>query len=219
MSAGLFFDLDGTIMDAEGRFHDILSQVLVEFDIKLTDEVREALVGKTYEQLVIALRSAGHTTFNADEFVARIQAQFYSNDVPFAAYPDMLAVVERLPADTLRALVTSAPDKGVSRYSEDIKILQTFPVVVTQDSVTRHKPEPDPYLLARKLLGGIGGVAIEDTRNGLLAAKGAGLFALGVPRAHNGFGAHLTDVADAILSVDDSTRWYDEIMGHLAAIS
>jgi beta-phosphoglucomutase-like phosphatase (HAD superfamily) len=52
-----------------------------------------------------------------------------------------------------------------------------FDVVLAGDVVERKKPAPDIYLLAVERLGVPGSetLAIEDSRNGILAAVGAGL--------------------------------------------
>jgi len=58
-----------------------------------------------------------------------------------------------------------------------------FPVTVTGDDVTRTKPDPEPYLLAAKLLDADPGqcVALEDSPNGVASATTAGCFVVAVP--------------------------------------
>jgi len=58
-----------------------------------------------------------------------------------------------------------------------------FPVVVTGDDVTAHKPDPEPYLLAAKLLGADPArcVALEDSPSGVASAGAAGCLVVAVP--------------------------------------
>jgi HAD superfamily hydrolase (TIGR01509 family) len=58
-----------------------------------------------------------------------------------------------------------------------------FPVTVTGDDVTRTKPDPEPYLLAAKLLDADPGqcVALEDSPNGVASATTAGCLVVAVP--------------------------------------
>jgi beta-phosphoglucomutase-like phosphatase (HAD superfamily) len=58
-----------------------------------------------------------------------------------------------------------------------------FPVVVTADDVTAHKPDPQPYRLAARLLGADPGrcVALEDSPNGVASATAAGCLVIAVP--------------------------------------
>jgi HAD superfamily hydrolase (TIGR01509 family) len=58
-----------------------------------------------------------------------------------------------------------------------------FPVTVTGDDVTRTKPDPEPYLLAAKLLDADPEqcVALEDSPNGVASATAAGCHVVAVP--------------------------------------
>jgi HAD superfamily hydrolase (TIGR01509 family) len=58
-----------------------------------------------------------------------------------------------------------------------------FPVMVTGDDVTAHKPDPEPYLLAAKLLGVDPArcIALEDSPNGVASAGAAGCLVIAVP--------------------------------------
>jgi HAD superfamily hydrolase (TIGR01509 family) len=58
-----------------------------------------------------------------------------------------------------------------------------FPVTVTADDATRTKPDPEPYLLAAKLLGVPPEqcVALEDSPNGVISATTAGCRVIAVP--------------------------------------
>jgi HAD superfamily hydrolase (TIGR01509 family) len=59
----------------------------------------------------------------------------------------------------------------------------TFPVVVCGEDVTATKPDPEPYLLAAKLLDADPArcVVLEDSPNGVASAAAAGCRVLAVP--------------------------------------
>jgi putative hydrolase of the HAD superfamily len=62
-------------------------------------------------------------------------------------------------------------------------LLERFDAICTRDDVTAVKPDPELYLLALQRLG-IGAeqaIAFEDSPNGILAAKRAGLYCIFVP--------------------------------------
>jgi len=93
-------------------------------------------------------------------------------------------VDEAIAADvTLGVCTTSNPafiDKVLDLFGEEVK--EQFAFVHAGDIVARKKPDPEIYELAKQSLKvGRGGpqahecVVIEDSRNGLLAATGAGL--------------------------------------------
>ena len=58
-----------------------------------------------------------------------------------------------------------------------------FDVLICAEDTTSHKPEPGPYLAALSKLGcqPREGLAFEDSPNGILSAKAAGLFCVAVP--------------------------------------
>jgi beta-phosphoglucomutase-like phosphatase (HAD superfamily) len=58
-----------------------------------------------------------------------------------------------------------------------------FPVTVAGDDVVRTKPDPEPYLLAAKLLDADPEqcVALEDSPSGVASATGAGCLVVAVP--------------------------------------
>jgi HAD superfamily hydrolase (TIGR01509 family) len=64
---------------------------------------------------------------------------------------------------------------------------EVFPVVAAGDMVERKKPAPDVYFLALERLARDADryIAVEDSGNGVLAAKAAGLRVVGVRSAYN----------------------------------
>jgi HAD superfamily hydrolase (TIGR01509 family) len=78
---------------------------------------------------------------------------------------------------------TPANVEALVRATMGVAAAEVFEVVAAGDAVGAKKPAPDVYLLALAELGlGPGGcVAVEDSRNGLLAAKAAGLFTVVCP--------------------------------------
>ena len=78
---------------------------------------------------------------------------------------------------------------------------ERFPVVVGGDDVAEGKPAPDIFLRCAELLGVEPGrcVVIEDSLNGVLAARRAGMAAIGLRTA-----ATATLTLDGCLAVVDS---------------
>jgi len=71
----------------------------------------------------------------------------------------------------------------VNRNLDKFGLREHFDVVCTRDDVSTVKPDPALYLLAlEKLDVGAGeAIAFEDSPNGILAAKRAGIFCIAVP--------------------------------------
>jgi HAD superfamily hydrolase (TIGR01509 family) len=121
--------------------------------------------------------------------------------------------------DGIRALVSDASRKGcrlaiastTSRPNIDalslacfgIEAAELFAVIAAGDEVAAKKPAPDVYRLALDRLGlpASDCIAIEDSRNGLLAAKAAGLRCVVAPSFYSAG----DDVAAADLLLPDFT--------------
>jgi putative hydrolase of the HAD superfamily len=89
------------------------------------------------------------------------------------------AVAHGIPA----AVASSSDSAWVGGHLERLGVLDRFAAVVTRDDVARAKPWPDLYLEACRRLAADPSlsVAFEDSHNGLLAAKAAGLRCIVVP--------------------------------------
>jgi HAD superfamily hydrolase (TIGR01509 family) len=80
-------------------------------------------------------------------------------------------------------MASSSPRRWVRSHLERLGLAGHFPVICCLDDCGTTKPDPASYLLACSRLGvaPAGALAVEDSRNGLLAAKSAGLHCLVVP--------------------------------------
>jgi HAD superfamily hydrolase (TIGR01509 family) len=80
-------------------------------------------------------------------------------------------------------VASSSGREWVEGYLKHLGLRDHFAVVCTRDDVERVKPDPALYRLAVSKLGVAAedAVAVEDSRNGMLAAKAAGLRCVVVP--------------------------------------
>jgi len=81
------------------------------------------------------------------------------------------------------AVASSSTHKWVTRNLERFDLLDQFDAVCTRDYVEAVKPDPALYLLALERLGvaSAEAIAFEDSPNGILAAKRAGIFCVAIP--------------------------------------
>ena len=98
------------------------------------------------------------------------------------------------------AVASSSRRRWVVGHLERLGIHEHWDAVKTADDVEKTKPDPALYLAAVEALGvqAAEAIALEDSRNGVLAAKAAGLWCVGVP-------ANLTrnmDLGDADIILD-----------------
>lgn len=79
------------------------------------------------------------------------------------------------------AVVSSSPRGWVVPHLDRLGLLAAMETVVTREDAPRAKPAPDLYVEALRRLGVPTAVAVEDSANGVAAARAAGLRVLAVP--------------------------------------
>jgi HAD superfamily hydrolase (TIGR01509 family) len=193
----LIFDCDGVLADTERYGHlPAFNRTFAEFGLPVTwseeEYGRRLLIGGGKERMASLLtpafvREAGlpddPETLRAE--VARWHArktELYTQAVAagaLTARPGVGRLMrEALAAGWDLAVASTSAEASVRAILELVAgdLARQVGVVVAGDAVVRKKPAPDVYDLAIERLGVEPGavVAIEDSRNGLLAAVGAG---------------------------------------------
>ena len=176
--------MDGLLVDTEPLWFETEADVMARLGAPWGPEDQQQLLGGSMERTVgYLLARATRPAPPAD--VARwmmdgmLRRAAQGRVVVRPGAPELLAEVAA--AGVPHALVT-----GSQRPFTEAVLASTgfrFPVTVTADDVTRTKPDPEPYLLAAKLLDADPGqcVALEDSPNGIASATGAGCRIVAVP--------------------------------------
>lgn len=113
------------------------------------------------------------------EFLTKYYAE---NTVPVKK--GLYTILEYLKSQNCKlAVASSSPRWEVENHLKDAKVFDYFRAIVCGDMIEKSKPEPDIYLKACELLGEEpeNCYALEDSKNGLLAAYRAGCKPLMVP--------------------------------------
>jgi beta-phosphoglucomutase-like phosphatase (HAD superfamily) len=106
------------------------------------------------------------------------------------------------PGHIHRAVVTSSGREDAHHKIGVVGLRAAFPTVVTVDDVTRAKPDPEPYLLAARLLGvsPTRCLVFEDSEAGAEAAHRAGCVVVQVPDVVQASGHWAHHVAPDLMS-------------------
>jgi len=97
-----------------------------------------------------------------------------------------VSAVRRIAARWPLAIASSSNPELIEVVLSSAGLQDAFPVSVSSQEVARGKPSPDVYLEAARRLGiePPRCAAVEDSHNGIRAAKAAGMRVLAVPNPH-----------------------------------
>ena len=183
--AAVVFDMDGTLLDTELVFKQIVWEVTAGLGFEMTADVHGRMVGSSHEATNRLLVEAYGVSFPYELFDAecrRIMHGRMADSVPVkAGVPEILKELKarRIPM----AVATSSRAAHALGHLGTAGLLDLFQAVVTRDDVSQPKPHPEPYLTAARLLGVLpqNCLAIEDSHSGVRAAHGAGMQTVMVP--------------------------------------
>jgi HAD superfamily hydrolase (TIGR01509 family) len=185
----LLFDFDGLLMDTESPEVEIWREIYAEHGAEFPLETWIArVVGSTDDNFNPAEHLASLTGQPLDTVVIRQRARALrlERQSVLPALPGAEAILSEARRLGLRlAIVSSSPHWWVDGYLDQLKIRELFECVICREDGGRPKPAPDLYLkaLERLELPAEECLAFEDSPNGVLAAREAGLRVVGVPNA------------------------------------
>ena len=185
----VIFDMDGVAIDSERHWREAEAAFLAEHLPAGSALDHEKLVGLSMEGFHAALVRDHGLRMDYERFAGlyrRIAGRIY--DERCELMPGFAALLERLRAAGVPlGMASSSPMEFVARVLDRFGLRGRFAAVATADQVGGEgKPSPAVYLAAiRGLAARPGGcVAVEDSRNGVRAAKAAGTACVGL---RNGF--------------------------------
>jgi beta-phosphoglucomutase len=189
------FDFNGTLSDDEPVLARVYSELFAELGHPLTpDEYYEHLAGHTDEEMFV--RWLGESS----EELIRERVRRYNTLVSDGSTvdEDVRDAVRWAAARMPVAVVSAALRDEIEPVLNASGLRDLFALVLSQDDVTRGKPDPQPYLLAAERLGLSPDelLVFEDTDVGVASAKAAGAWVVGLTRT---LGAERMAAADALV--------------------
>jgi HAD superfamily hydrolase (TIGR01509 family) len=180
----VLFDMDGLLVDTEPLWLEVETAVMARLGAGWTVADQMQLLGGSLDRTVRYLLAKAARPASPEAvagwLMSGIAERARSRGVPVRpGARELLAAVAE--AGLPRALVTSS-----ERSFMEVVLASTgmrFDALVCADDVSATKPDPEPYLLAAKLLGADPArcFALEDSPNGVASAEAAGCQVIAVP--------------------------------------
>ncbi|HET9848603.1 MAG TPA: HAD family hydrolase [Candidatus Dormibacteraeota bacterium] len=188
MIRAIIFDFDGLIVDTEGPIFEAWRRIYRERGQELPRERWLTVIGTAAGPFDPILDLGERTGIAVDADELNTLERLYYREATVAQ--TLLPGVDRYMAEARRlglktAIASSSSRKWVHEHLERFAIRDRFDIVVCKDDVTTTKPDPELYELALERLDARSNeaIALEDSSNGIRAAKAAGLFCVAVPNA------------------------------------
>jgi HAD superfamily hydrolase (TIGR01509 family) len=181
------FDLDGVLLDSEQVWDEVREELARERGGRWHERAQRDMMGMSstewsrYMHDVIGLREPPEEISSE---VVRRMGERYRAGLPLL--PGARGAVERLAARWPLGLASSSNRPLIDLVLEVSELDRFFRATVSSEEVPRGKPAPDVFLETARRLG----VApercavVEDSENGILAGRAAGMLVVAIPNPH-----------------------------------
>jgi beta-phosphoglucomutase len=191
----LVVDFNGTLSDDEPVLARVYGELFAELGRPITAaEYYEHLAGHTDEEMLIRWFGKSDPAL-IEERIRRYNVLAADGST---VDEETRAAIRFASARVPVALVSAAARSEIDPVLDATGLRECFALVISQDDVTRGKPDPQPYLLAAERLGVEPSdlLVLEDTDVGVASAKAAGARVVGLTRT---LGAERMAAADELV--------------------
>ncbi|MCV3217265.1 HAD family phosphatase [Plectonema radiosum NIES-515] len=197
----VLFDFNGVIINDESIHEQLIKQILIEENLTLKKgELNQVCLGRSDRNCLRELLASRGRVVSENYLTVLLnrKATMYALEVEkreklplYAGLDDLIFQVRS--RDLKLALVSGAIRKEIELVLEHSKLVEQFKIIVAGDDIAKSKPEPDGYVLAVERLNQeypelnlqpSECLAIEDTPDGIQAAKRAGMQVVGVANTY-----------------------------------
>jgi beta-phosphoglucomutase len=187
MCKAFIFDLDGVVVDT-ARYHYLAWKRLADqFGYKFTEKDNEQfkgvnrmvcmkifsdLIGKTFSQEELN-KLADKKNEWYKEFISKIE-----KDEVLPGFVDFVSQIRKIGGRTALA----SASKNAALVLDRLELRSCFDAIVDGNDVQRSKPDPQVFQLAAERLDAkdYECIVFEDAQAGIIAAKSANMFAVGI---------------------------------------
>ena len=201
----VIFDMDGVIVDTEPVHHYAFQQHFTELNVTVSDELYSSFTGNSTRNVFQKVKDLFQLEHDVEELILRKRHIF--NDA-FDSKPDLYLIdgvedlIKDLFANGFQLIVASSASKStINRVFTRFDLHQYFTHVVSGEDFPKSKPHPAIFEHAASLSihPKENCIVIEDSTNGIIAAKGAGIFCIG----YNSENSKNQDLSLADLIIND----------------
>lgn len=185
MIKAVIFDMDGVMIDSEPLWEKTEKIMMARKGLVYNPVYREKIVGLGQKESAVLLKETFSLEQDIEQIInERISVLFDIYDKELELVEGLMNLIEDVSKNSLKvALASSSPKRVIDFVLDKFDLNGYFNPVVSGDMVENGKPEPDIYVYTADRLGleSRECVVIEDSINGVISAKAAGMYCIAVP--------------------------------------
>lgn len=185
MLKAVLFDMDGVIVDTEPLHRKAYFKMFEDVEIDVSEELYNSFTGQATLPICNTLCSHFSLTTSPEELV-KIKRNHFKNLFEFDDSLELIdGVLERIKEyhenGLTLILASSASMPNINRIFDRFNLESYFKAKISGADLKASKPHPEIFIRASELAGEPreNCVVIEDSTNGMKAAKAAGIFCVG----------------------------------------
>ncbi len=191
MLKAVIFDMDGVIIDSEPMHNKAYHDMFDEVGIEVSKALYESFTGQS--TLNICKRLCDHFSLNeAPEALVAIKRkhykQFFDKNSDLGLIDGVLELIEDYHENGLTLVLgSSAAMTSINMIFERFNLNQYFKAKLSGADLKQSKPHPEIFEKAANASGFERHecIVIEDSTNGIQAAKSAGIYCIGYDSFHS----------------------------------
>jgi HAD superfamily hydrolase (TIGR01509 family) len=197
------FDLDGVLVDSDHIWHEVREGLARERGGRWTDRSEADMMGMSsteWSQYLHEVVGLAETPRELNDEVVRRMLDRYAQELPLI--DGAVDAARRLSASFRLAVASSSNRELIDGVLDAAGLADLFEVTVSSEEVARGKPAPDVFLEAARRVGVPPDrcAAIEDSANGIRAARAAGMRVVAIPNRRYPPAADAVELADEVLT-------------------
>jgi HAD superfamily hydrolase (TIGR01509 family) len=172
----LVFDFDGVIADSVGALFKVYLEFLSQFGEIGTVEEFSELNGPKIPEIVALLQKKYRFPGSLEDLISRYLQKVSQAYLNLEPVPEAIETIAKLKAANVKMAIASSSTKDeITKFLARYGIGDAFVRILTGEEVVRSKPAPDIYLKLKNEFPEFKLIVVEDSLNGIISAKNAGL--------------------------------------------
>ena len=204
MLKAIIFDMDGVIVNSEPLHRKAYFDMFKEFNLDVSNGLYESFTGKSTSAICKELCEIFDLSISHEKLMLSKRKHFktiFDNDPEFQMIDGALSLIKNYFYNNLTLiLASSASMTNINRIFKKFDLDKFFKAKISGADLKESKPNPEIFIKAAKLSGFSKSecIVIEDSTNGIIAAKSAGIYCIGFnsPNSKN----QIYDTADLVVS-------------------